>query len=74
MANVKKCDRCGELMEQTYYEIDITAYDVNATVLLNSETLSHNICTSMAMAFNGKKSYCKKCIDEINKVINCKGE
>ncbi len=74
MADAKICDRCGELMEKTYYEIDITAHDVNATVLSNSETLSHNICTSMAMALNGKKSYCNKCVNEIKKVINSKGE
>lgn len=70
MANIMKCDRCGEFMEKTYYEIDITAHDVNKTTLTNGETMAHNICANMSKAFNGKKTYCKKCIDEINKVIN----
>lgn len=73
MAKVMICDRCGELMQKTYYEILISAHDVEISALINAETLSHNLCTAMSMTFNGKKAYCKKCVDEINKVINDKG-
>ena len=65
MANIKKCDRCGSLMEQTYYEINITAHDANPCALSSSETLNHNLRENMNRAFNGEKTYCKGCKDEV---------
>lgn len=70
MANVKICDRCGELMRGSYYEIDITAHDVQNTALSTNETLSYNLVRSMSMTFTGPKTYCRKCVNEIEKFIN----
>lgn len=69
MSKRMTCDKCGETIEGTYYEIDIRAYDVEEKTLPRSETLAYNLCNAMHRVANSERSYCKKCVSTIQRAM-----
>ncbi len=70
---IRKCDRCGEVIKNNYWTIDIFEKQDN-TMRNTAIGASNNISENIKMMLNQKEEYCQKCIDEIKDTINTKKE
>jgi len=70
---IRKCDRCGRVIKNNYWTIDI--FEKQDNTMRNIATgASNNIQENIKMMLNQKEEYCQKCINEIKDVINTRKE
>lgn len=70
---IRKCDRCGNVIKNNYWTIDIYEKQDN-TMRNTARGFSNNLQEDVNAILNRKEEYCQKCIDEIKDVINTKEE
>ena len=65
---IRKCDRCGEIIKDNYWTIDIYERE-NSRGTITSYGAMNNLQKSTEKITNTEKEYCRKCIDDIKNYI-----
>lgn len=63
---IRKCDRCGEEIKSDYYYIKIINENNSSIGGVDFQTALRNFNERLY----GKKEFCRKCIEDIEKYIN----
>lgn len=65
---IRTCDRCGEVINDNYWTIDIYEKEDNLGKQ-TTEGVINNTRATINKTFNKEKEFCKKCIEDIKKCI-----
>lgn len=68
---IRKCDRCGNIIKNNYWTIDIYQRE-DSTGRITAKGAINNLLTNSDKITNSEKEYCEECIDDINRYINTK--
>lgn len=68
---IRKCDRCGDIIKNNYWTINIYEEPDN-TGRFTTNGVLNNLVQNMVKLNQKENNYCEKCVDDIKKYIDKK--